>query len=128
MFQLCQRHGYSDSQKGVLIHKRVPFSLHTTICDSEGRFTIVTGKLMGHNVALVCVYAPNTDCPDFFHSLYAQLVKLDSVLLIVGGDFNLLLNPALDGTSKSPDSKPRARRALLDLCDQLSLLDIRGPA
>lgn len=86
----------------ILINKNIPFAPSTIIADSNGRYVIVTGKLYHLNVVLANVYAPNFDDPNFFSRLFGQLPCLDSHLLIMGGDFNVCLNPGLDRSSVRP--------------------------
>lgn len=40
--------------------------------DTEGHYTMVAGHLMGHRMAFICVYAPNTDSLDLFYNLHAR--------------------------------------------------------
>ena len=50
--------------------------------------------LAGHRLLFVNIYAPNTDDPDFFCDLHA-LFDRNASDHILGGDLNLLLDPAL---------------------------------
>lgn len=70
------------------------------------------------------MYAPNTDDPEFFHGVHAQILQLDADYVCMGGDFNLLLEPERDSTSESPATKLHAQRALSALCDELGLIDV----
>lgn len=101
---------YSGYARGtaILIHKCVPFQLHSVLNDNEGRFTIVAGKLIGNNVLIVCVYAPNMDSPEFFRDIHTHLTKAGTERIIMGRDLNLLINPVLDSSSITPSTKPRA--------------------
>ena len=89
-------YGVRSRGAAILIRKGVPFTPINTIPDDKDRFIIVTGKLYGNLVALVNLYGPNWDNPQFFSSLIGKLPDLNSHLLILGGDFNCTLQPALD--------------------------------
>jgi len=86
----------------ILINKNVPFTPSSSILDPNGRFVIVTGKLYDNEVILANVYAPNLDDPQFFSRFIKLLPCLNSYQLIMGGDFNLCLDPGLDRSSVRP--------------------------
>lgn len=83
----------------ILMDKHVTFTPSSSITDPNGRYIIVTGQLYNTKVMLANIYAPNTEDAQFFHHLFKQLPDLNSHLLIMGGDFNLCLDPALDRSS-----------------------------
>uniref|UniRef100_A0AAY4DZV8 Endonuclease/exonuclease/phosphatase domain-containing protein n=1 Tax=Denticeps clupeoides TaxID=299321 RepID=A0AAY4DZV8_9TELE len=89
---------YGDRSRGaaILIRKGVSFVNESVISDTKGRFVIVIGKLCGFNVVLANVYGPNWDDPQFFCTFFAKLPHLDTYHLILGGDFNKVLQPNLD--------------------------------
>lgn len=86
----------------ILINKHVSFTPSTVKADKNGRYVIVTGKLENLNVALANIYAPNSDDPAFFSHVFSLLPCLNSDLLIMGGDFNLCLDPGMDRSSAGP--------------------------
>lgn len=86
----------------ILINKSVSFVPSTTIADPNGRYVIVVGKLYNLNVILANVYAPNNSDPQFFSRVTSLLPCLNSHLLIMGGDFNICLDPAMDRLSVRP--------------------------
>lgn len=116
---------YSGYARGVaiLIHNRIPFQLLSLLLDPEGRYVILHGRMMEHIITIVSVYAPNNDCPEFFHSLQPLLSKYRNWGIVLGGDLNILLSTELDSSKSLPHSKPRALKALSELCSDLALVD-----
>jgi len=59
---------FSSKARGVaiLIRKSIPFIFNSVSADSGGRYVLVTGEINSIPVALLNIYAPNCDCPDFF--------------------------------------------------------------
>lgn len=112
---------YSTYARGtaILIHKRLPFSLHYLYNDPAGRYTIVTGKLLDHILTFTSVYAPNIDDPNYFHDLLEQLLKCSESPILMGGDFNILMDTRKDSSSASASTKPKSRAVLLELSDTL---------
>lgn len=108
---------YGDRSRGaaILIRRGLPFTPVNIIPDNKGRFIIVTGKLYGNLVALVNLYGPNWDNPQFFSSLIGKLSDPNSHLLILGGDFNCTLQPALDKSNPKQNKNVSKSGALLCL-------------
>ena len=86
---------------------------HETFADQQGRFLLVTGLLFNQKVVLVNVYAPNTDCPEFFKCLFTSFPNLNQYRLIMGGDFNCCLNPKMD-RSKPNQTLPNKSASLIN--------------
>ena len=92
----------------ILIRKNIPFIKSSTINDPNGRFLIVTGTLNSVPATLVNLYAPNFDNPDFFQRVFNMIPDLSNTNLIIGGDFNCVLDPLLDKQSSKSLQKSNA--------------------
>ena len=69
--------------------------------DDDGRFIIMEAEIQDFSLFLVNVYAPNKtpDQCSFYDKLNSYIeenVANTELRLIVGGDFNVLLNPDFD--------------------------------
>ena len=80
----------------IIIHKRIQFIPSNCISDPQGRYVIVSGQLFHVPVLLVNLYAPNWDDAGFVQRLVCQLPDLNDHNLILGGDFNCVMDPSLD--------------------------------
>ncbi len=65
----------------------------TTITDPDGRFIIINGYIGKDSITITNIYGPNTDTPSLFHSVFAELSNFPNASIILGGDFNTVLNP-----------------------------------
>jgi hypothetical protein len=74
------------------------------ISDTNVRYIIVMGKLFSSQVILANLYGPNWDDAQLFSDLIATLPDLNSHHLMLGGDFNCLLNPSLDRSRRKPNN------------------------
>ena len=92
-------HGSRDS-KGVaiLFNKKSSgdIKVHNVIKDNEGRFIVLYVTMHGLKWVLACVYAPNTDQPQFFQKFFKEVERFTPDYMIIGGDFNLALNCQID--------------------------------
>lgn len=112
-YNQCYSSSFNSRQRGVsiLVHKRVQFTLTNMLTDPEGRFIIIQATICKKLYTIVNLYAPNNDDPAFFHSVFTLLSDLtaDSTT-IIGGDFNIVLNPSLD-RSKNPVNAKQSQSA-----------------
>lgn len=95
----------------ILINKRLYFILSKEFKDSDGRILGVEAKINGVKVALCNIYTPNKESPVFIHRVNKMLGGLDGQI-ILGGDFNQVMNDHLDCTKSRPGSTARDRTAI----------------
>lgn len=76
-----------------------------------------------NRVTLVHIYGPNYDDPAFFNDLLLRLAAVEGHCL-VGGDFNLVLNPAIDRSSPKSLTPSGAASILNHGIIELGLCDV----
>ncbi len=95
-----------NKTKGVLI--LVNRKLHLTIehlgSDEAGRFVFIHCKIHNNRLALVSIYGPNETDSAFFTNVSNTLLEQIDCPLVVGGDFNAVVNPALDKSQSDPEN------------------------
>ena len=104
-------HG-SEHSRGVLIliKEKLNFELKSCTHDNEGRFTILKANVQEQPFIFVNIYAPNKTSEQsiFFQEIQTVLDSLNIEAecdIIIGGDFNVILNPELDGLGGKPKLK-----------------------
>ena len=88
----------------ILLSKNFDFTVEKMYQSEEGRYLCLVGKYNDMKIALVNVYAPNEDAPEFFEQLFELVNSLEVDHFICGGDFNKCLNNELD--KKGKETKP----------------------
>ena len=108
----------------------ITFVVEKTLIDEGGRYVIIKGKCQGEKLILGSVYFPtrnkeNAQC-DFLSDLNKIICSVFSqeYSLIIGGDFNVIMNHNLDYMGASNISKSKYRNSLLDFLDKLDLIDV----
>lgn len=91
----------------ILIDKNILFTMTNVDPDPAGRYIIVVGQLFSFPVILANIYAPNWDNTAFFSNFFACLPNMTTHHLILGGDINCILSPALDRSSSKKTSVSR---------------------
>ena len=76
----------------ILFNDNFSFQLLKAYTDPKGRFIICDLITNGKPITLANIYASNEDDPNFFTSVFKQLLDFKCEEIIVGGDFNLVLN------------------------------------
>lgn len=98
------------------------FKESKVITDKEGRFVIVQGELFNVPVVLVNLYAPNWDVK-FFSDLFARLPDPNSHQLLLGGDFNCVLHPALDRSKSLSGALSKSARCVNNFLQTYGMVD-----
>lgn len=114
---------HSTSKRDVisLIQKKLPITVTASCHDTEGRYVLVKGALHSENILLGNVCAPNVPDEAFYAFLLHQLVDMDSINMIIGGDFNCTLRPTMD---RLPSQTIQSKKAVLNIYKEFDLLDI----
>lgn len=101
-FKLIAHSCAQTKTKGVLIlvDRRLSLSVDQVGDDGLGRFVYCKVRLNNVKVALASIYAPNVDDAAFLSDVsYTLLEMCDGYHLVVGGDYNSVVDPALDRSS-----------------------------
>ena len=61
--------------------------------DDEGNYIYADLDICSVTFRLINIYAPNNDTPSFFHNIDKLIVENNLDHSVIGGDFNLVLNP-----------------------------------
>ena len=101
-------HG-SEHSRGVLIlvKERLNFELKSCTLDKQGRYIILMGNVQEQPFVFVNIYAPNKTSEQciFFQEIQTELDNLNIEAdcdIIIGGDFNVILDPEFDGLGGKP--------------------------
>lgn len=113
----------SGHKRGVaiLLSHRVKFEKNSEVKDNEGRYLLVSGKIEGIQITLLNVYAPPGSDFVFYRKMFDLMTEAIGIL-ICGGDWNIRLNPRLDGSKDSIQTP--IHKKLKILMSELGVLDL----
>ncbi|OCT79596.1 hypothetical protein XELAEV_18026406mg [Xenopus laevis] len=83
----------------ILLHDDLPFEYIDSLSDTEGRYITIKGKLAGQLCTIANVYVPNSGQIMYIKNFLKVLEEFSVGRLIVGGDFNLIVNSSADKTN-----------------------------
>ena len=116
---------FSSRKSGVCILFNNNFELKVlkTFMDNEGRYVLCDMMANGKDITLVNLYAPNDDNPNFFNTLFTHLLDFQSEEIIIGGDFNLVLDIEKDKSGGLARTHLNAEKVVNDFCENMDLVD-----
>ena len=91
--------------------------------DNEGRYILCDMMANGKNIILVNLYAANDDNPNFFNTLFTHLLDFQCEEIIIGGDFNLVLDIEKDKSGGLARTHLNAKKVVNDFCENMNLVD-----
>ena len=92
----CVFANYKQNARGVAFLFSKKATLLDVIRDIEGRYLICKIQYENDSYCIANVYVPNKSDPTFFHEVFTNIIKMEADYWIIGGDFNLVLDPELD--------------------------------
>uniref|UniRef100_A0A803K7H0 Reverse transcriptase domain-containing protein n=1 Tax=Xenopus tropicalis TaxID=8364 RepID=A0A803K7H0_XENTR len=117
---------YHTKSRGVAIAFRphVQFILTNSVIDTESRYILINGTIMGNPVTFLNLYAPPTGAKQFFTKVFELLTLHAQGTIVVMGDFNLVLDPRLDRSQHTTNPISIPPKFLKQLLQETSLIDI----
>ena len=122
-------HGTSNSRGvAILFPNNIEYTIKKTISDTEGRFLIVEVEIEETVFILCNVYAPTKDHMDeqlnFLTKFREECLQYLDGNIIIGGDFNAILNPKLDKRGGRSDTRTDYVNNLTNFIEEFDLIDI----
>ncbi len=115
-----------NKTKGVLIlvKSKLNLTIENLGSDEKGRFVFIRCKIYNNRSALVSIYGPNETDSAFLTQISKTLLEEIDCPLVVGGDFNAVINPALDKSQSDTTGNPSSK-LLNKFITELNLIDFR---
>ncbi len=111
--------------KGVLIlvNRKLNLTIEHLGSDEKGRFVFIRCKIYNNRLALVSICGPNETDSAFLTEISKTLLEEIDCPLVVGGDFNAVINPALDKSQSDTTANPSSK-LLNKFITELNLIDL----
>ncbi len=112
----------------ILVNRKLNLTIEHIGSDEKGRFVfrfvfiLFLCKIYNNRLALVSIYGPNETDSAFLTQISKNLLEIDCPL-VVGGDFNAVINPALDKSQSDTTANPSSK-LLNKFITELNLIDL----
>ena len=123
----CILNGTSTNSNGVGIffNSNFQYKLHRMTKDLDGKYIILDIEINGKRHTLVNVYGPSDrDNPLFYEELMDKIEDMENESIIVGGDWNVILDVNKDTHRYRGGNRPRARAKINEMLDLMKLKDV----
>ena len=111
-------HGASNA-RGVLILIGNKFQGKNmeSITGFEGRAVMLRFQIDNEEYMAVNLYAPNADNPTFYERIFKAMMMKEAQHYLVGGDFNLVLDPDMDSMNRKGNNE-KSRQVILNFMEK----------
>lgn len=113
---------------GILFNNNFTFQILKTYIDPLGRFLICDIRTNGIYLTIANLYAPNDDNKSFFTNFFDHLRDFKGDDVIIGGDFNLVLDVEKDKKGGLAKTHKQSASVVHDALTEFDLVDIGGPS
>ena len=120
----------STTKQGVaiLMPSNVDINISKVECDKDGRLIALTCLIEENELVLINIYAPTKDKYalqiKFLNYLHTIIDKYSDKRVMIGGDFNVCLNPSKDKLGGRVEEQSPYCKNLINLLEEYSLIDI----
>ena len=116
----------SNNSRGVciLIRQDLEYTLISDYKDSNGRWLILVLKIDNIDYVLGTYYGPNEDNPSSVISFIERIDSIDCPNVILGGDFNFVMNIELDKLGGNRTTNKKCREVVINWMEEQNMLDI----
>ena len=118
-------HGTSSARGTcILLHPSLPYTLHASVKDPNGRYVILDIEINGIRQTLSCIYGPNEDNADFYINYVRLVESFPNDNRVIGGDWNLVLDIELDKIGGRPTTNKKSQEVIKNWMEETELIDI----
>ena len=107
----------------IFFNNNFNLQLQRSYSNSDGRFIISDITADNKCVTMAVLYASNDDDPSFFLNFFDHLNDFKCDEVIIGGDFNLVLDLDIDGKGSLAKTHTESVRTLTDFCAQFGRME-----
>ena len=117
---------YRNCSRGssVLISSNVQHETVDTFSCDKGNFFILRCKIATETYLLGSIYGPNKDEPQFYQQLEEILDNSECDHVLLGGDFNFVINAERDSFGYVHEYNINAKKKFASVCNKHNLTDI----
>ena len=116
---------YTHNSRGttILINRNVGHEVLFEVRCNEGNYMIIGCRIGTDTYVMGSIYGPNRDNPDFYQKLDECLDNTDCDHVIIGGDFNFVLDAEKDCYGYARENNCNAKNVFTNICAKHSLVD-----
>lgn len=107
----------------ILFNKNIEYKVHNYKSDPNGNYIMLDLTIENNRLTLVSIYGPNSDEPVFYENIVNKMEEFGNEHIIWCGDFNLVIDPAIDYCNYKTINNKKARNKLLEIIQEHYMVD-----
>ena len=117
--------GLTNNKRGIMIllNNNFQHEVGRVVKDPNGNFLIMEITIKGKKITLANIYGPNEDRPQFYSMLRQKVEDLDNEMIIMCGDWNLIIDPEIDCENYKHVNNPKARAVVMEFLEDFEYMD-----
>ena len=117
---------YTNNSRGtsILIKNRVQHNVLKEFISAQGNYVIVQCRIDTETYVLGSIYGPNKDEPRFYEQIDEILENVDFDHIVLGGDFNFVMNANDDCYGYVRENNVNARNTFISVCNKHNIIDV----
>ena len=117
---------YASNSRGtsILINRHLQHEVFNEFISDQGNYIIVQCKIGTETYALGSIYGPNRDEPRFYEKIDEILESVDCDHIVLGGDFNFVMDAGKDSFGYVRENNIKAREKFIAVCNKHNITDI----
>ena len=117
---------FANNSRGtsVLISKNIQHEVIDEFTNANGNYKVVLCKIGTDTYLIGSVYGLNRDEPQFYEKLEKILEDTEYDHVVLGGDFNFIIDTQADCFGYTNENNVNAKRQFMSICNKHNLIDV----
>ena len=117
-------HNNNSEGIGILIYPNFSYTIQNYSNIIDGRLQALDLIVNNKELTIINIYGPNNDNSAFYKQLEEYMQENEEKTFIIGGDFNTVLNEAIDKRNGRTETHKSRRKQIKDIMESFNLIDI----
>ena len=117
---------YTNNSRGtsILFNRNLQHESIREFTSNNGNYVLLQCKIGTDTYLIGSIYGPNRDEPQFYEHIGELLENVDSDHIIIGGDFNFIIDADNDCFGYVHENNVNARNKFISVCNKHGLIDV----
>jgi hypothetical protein len=108
----------------ILLRDNFEQKVEATHVDENGNYILLDIVMYEKRITLANIYGPNGDNPEFYENIFKKIRDINNDYTVIGGDWNMIINPSIDCENYININNPRSRSIVLREISNNNYIDV----
>ena len=117
---------FTNNSRGssILLNSNLQHELLGEFVSNEGNYILLHCQIGADSYLIGSIYGPNRDEPKFYEDIGDILGSVDCDHIVIGGDFNFIIDADKDCYGYARENNVNARKKFMAVCNKHNLIDV----